>query len=72
MPVLAMLYNAVGAGRGWAAGGALVFCRAMLASASRMDEPLETGAVGAVGADAGGPVYEASTCDGGLPGGVVD
>lgn len=52
--------------------GAVVFCRARFAKASRMDEPL--GAAGAAGGaeDIELPCREASKLGGGLPGGVVD
>lgn len=71
-PEAGRLYDAVGAGRGALTGGALVFCRAILARASRMEEPLGAGGAGAAGGAVGWPWNEASTLGGGLPGGVVD
>lgn len=53
--------------------GAEVFCLAIFARASRIEEPLATGA--AAGAGAGAPVElcrKANADAGGLPGGVVD
>lgn len=64
-----MLYDAVGAGRPILPGGADVFWRAMLANASKMEEPF------AAGAEAGAAALfcsEPRILDGGgLPGGVV-
>lgn len=61
-----MLYDAVGAGRpGFcAAEETAVFWRAMLAKASRIEEPLAAGAAGLF-------CIEAIRPAGGLPGGVV-
>jgi hypothetical protein len=68
-----ILYDAVGAGRVVMLGALVVFCRAMFASASRIDEPLEAAAAGA----AAGTVVPLLCFDpimlaGGLPGGVVE
>jgi hypothetical protein len=63
------LYDTAGVGRLGALAGALVFWRAILAKASRMDEPFC-----GTGAEAAGslPCMEASKPGGGLPGGVVE
>lgn len=62
-----MLYDAAGAGRDGLLGAAEVFCRAILAKASRMDEPL-----GAAGLLCAWFKNDAANPGGGLPGGVVD
>lgn len=63
------LYDAAGAGSPELPGPAVVFWRAMLASASKMEEPL--GAAGPAGT--GGLSWRAASIPGGgLPGGVVE
>jgi hypothetical protein len=63
------LYDTAGVGRLGALAGALVFWRAILAKASRMDEPFCGTGAGAAGSL---PCMEASKPGGGLPGGVVE
>lgn len=61
-----MLYDAAGAGRDWLLGADEVFWRAILAKASKMDEPFGAGLFCAwFWSEAANPA-------GGLPGGVVD
>ena len=62
-----MLYDAAGAGRDGLLGAAEVFCRAMFASASKMDEPLGTAGLLCVWFK-----NDDANPGGGLPGGVVD
>ncbi len=67
------LKDVVGAGKPGVFVGVVVFCRAMLAKASRIDWLLCAG--GAAAVDAAGSAFEpneASKFGGGLPGGVVE
>jgi hypothetical protein len=61
-----MLYDAAGAARDWLLGAAEVFWRAILAKASKMDEPFGAGLFCAWFCS------EVANPGGGLPGGVVD